>query len=563
MTLATSLALFAYNSLLSVRWMDDEKKAYYLSQAGVEAANQAYQSMLAVKFGTAEGGLTTEQKNIALSLVADSEEEDSILKTTTVYLAYSDADGTNSGTLWQGLHFTQNKPADFIGFFTVEIGNGTDIIMQGKGDGGDSEEVPVDVKVYKSVATVGDVTRTTFAYVTPPDFTGSGSSKPLYNDDGILNKIDDSVLNGATGKTYTDLATTKGFSSVNVDKFDLKSLPTIQGGGWGNFFKRLANGIIMTVFKALFGENYTRNYATYLKTAEGNLILTEPTNSDTIFCNENQDNFYVFATSENLFVQGCGIDATPTKGYYAGIGLYGRDIVVDGDITMYAYIPKRNLGGLGINFITSLIDTFGNRYRLGTVIIGNGSSLAPTKTDLRNGNEGGLKVSGISASKNLPVNRIFFNGNVYLKIEEQGSAVETYRVFESGDIAYFYGMYNMMSDATGENQGKEASGIDLTKFFIDAVIAGAEGYNNYSERTVARLVRVKELYYGGDDSKYVSYVSNDNVLIRKLSLKYESSGMAIVDGGKGSVKDLIQPTPTNSDAQDIIWGRPKQGDVFE
>ena len=69
--------------------MDDEKKAYYLSQAGVEAANQAYQSMLAVKFGTAEGGLTTEQKNIALSLVAESEEEDAILKTATVYLAYS------------------------------------------------------------------------------------------------------------------------------------------------------------------------------------------------------------------------------------------------------------------------------------------------------------------------------------------------------------------------------------------------------------------------------------------------------------------------------------------
>lgn len=562
MTLATCLALFAYNSLLSVRWMDDEKKAYYLSQAGVEAANQAYQSMLAVKFGTAEGGLTTEQKNIALSLVAESEEEDAILKTATVYLAYSDENGTNSGTLWQGLHFTQTKPSDFIGYFTVEIGNGTDTIIQGKDDSGKGVEVPVDVKVYKSVATVGEVTRTVFAYVTPPDFTGSGTSEPLYNDDGVLNKIEDTVLNGSAGKTYTDTATTKGFSSVTVDKFDPQTVASIKGGGLGNFFKRLANGIIMKIFEILF-PNYERPYATYLKTAEGNLILTEPANSDTISCNENQDNFYVFATSENLFVQGCGIDATPTKGYYAGIGLYGKDIVVDGDITMYAYIPKRNLGGLNINFLTSLVGTFGNRYRLGTVIMGNGSSVAPTKTDTRNGNEGGLKVIGTSASKNLPVNRIFFNGNVYLKIEEQGSAVETYRVFESGDIAYFYGMYNMTSDATGENEGKEASGIDLTKFFIDAVLAGADGYNNYSERTRQRLVRVKELYYGGDDSGYVSYVSNDNVLIRKLSLKYESTGEAVVDGGKGSVKDLIQPTPTNSNAQDIIWGRPKQGDVFE
>ena len=212
---------------------------------------------------------------------------------------------------------------------------------------------------------------------------------------------------------------------------------------------------------------------------------------------------------------------------------------------------------------TALLGTFGNRYRLGTVIIGNGSSLPPGTLDTRNGNEGGLKVIGESSSKNLPVNRIFFNGNVYLKVEEQGSAVETYRVFESGDIAYFYGMYDMTADATGKNEGKEATGIDLTKFFIDAVIAGAEGYNNYSDRTVQRLTRVKELYYGGDDSSYVSYVSKDNVLIRKLSLKYESTGEAVVDGGKGSVRDLIQPTPTNSNAQDIIWGRPKQGDVFE
>ena len=341
MTLATCLALFAYNSLMSVRWMDDEKKAYYLSQAGVEAANQAYQSMLAVKFGTSVGGFSEDNKNIVLSLIAESEEENAILKTTTVYLAYSDADGTNNGTLWQGLHFTQNKPADFIGYFTVEIGNGTDTIIKG-----DDGEVPVDVKVYKSVATVGEVTRTTYAYATPPDFTGSGSSDPLYNPDGVLNKVDDAVfdevLKGTPAKTYTDKEITKGFSSVNVDKFDPQTVATIKGGGLGNFFKRLANGIIMKVFEWLF-PNYQRPYATYLKTAEGNLILTKPDNSDTILCNEDTDNFYVFATSGDLFVQECGIDATPTRGYYAGIGLYGKDIVVDGDITMYAYVPKEIL----------------------------------------------------------------------------------------------------------------------------------------------------------------------------------------------------------------------------
>ena len=41
---ATGLALYAHNSYLSVRWMNEEKRAYYLARAGVEAASYAYQN---------------------------------------------------------------------------------------------------------------------------------------------------------------------------------------------------------------------------------------------------------------------------------------------------------------------------------------------------------------------------------------------------------------------------------------------------------------------------------------------------------------------------------------
>ena len=37
MTLATATAIMAYNSFVCVRWMHNEKQAYYLARAGVEA----------------------------------------------------------------------------------------------------------------------------------------------------------------------------------------------------------------------------------------------------------------------------------------------------------------------------------------------------------------------------------------------------------------------------------------------------------------------------------------------------------------------------------------------
>lgn len=556
MTFATSLAMFAYNSVLSVRWMTEEKKAYYLAQAGVEAANQAYQNLLAVEKNG--GGLESDEKAKALGLLEESHTD--ILTTARVYLAYSDTDETNKGTLWEGLHFTKEPVGyNYIGSFVVDIGNGVDEIVT-EDDNGNEIDGTTDVKVFKSTATVGEVTRTVFGYIAPAEFGGTFTN--LYNDNGELYKIADEKLKEVTkgqSKSYTDKATTQGFTEVTVRYFDGQEPAEIQGSGWGNFFKRLLNSIVMDIFNALFDGQYQRPYATYFKAAQGNLVLTKPTkqNVNTIRCNEGVDNFYTFASSGDLFVQNCGIDVTPTKGYYACVGLFGRDIVVDGDITMYAYIPKRNLGGLNIDFITSFLDTFGNRYRLGTVIIGNGRNNGPGRNDKRTGAQGGLKVEGVSPQTALPVNKIYFNGNVYLKIEEQGSAVETYRIFESGDIAYFYGDYNSAKDGD-----QSTAGIDLIKYFIDAVEADVPGYEKYSSRTKAKLTRVKELYYGGDDNAtYKSYLTNGNVLIRKISIKYDSNG-ATVDDGYGVVTDLIQPTVSGNNTN-LTWGRPKKGDSFD
>ena len=42
MTFTTGLAVLAHKSYVSVRWMSEEKQAYYLARAGVEAASYAY-----------------------------------------------------------------------------------------------------------------------------------------------------------------------------------------------------------------------------------------------------------------------------------------------------------------------------------------------------------------------------------------------------------------------------------------------------------------------------------------------------------------------------------------
>ncbi|MDE5993954.1 MAG: hypothetical protein K2G60_00415, partial [Oscillospiraceae bacterium] len=177
---------------------------------------------------------------------------------------------------------------------------------------------------------------------------------------------------------------------------------------------------------------------------------------------------------------------------------------------------------------------------------------------------------------------VYFNGNVYVKIFNQGGATETYRVFNAGDMAYFYGGYS--ESGTVDGNEATAKGIDLLKYFLDAVIDGKDGFN-YGSALIEKAKAINELYYMGtvspdaykaNSNDYVEsaseaqyqfregdptpYFNDDTVLVRKIQVQYAANGEITVDGGYGSVLDLVQPS--NIGSTNIKWGTPEGGSVF-
>ena len=536
---ATGLALYAHNSYLSVRWMNEEKRAYYLARAGVEAASYAYQNAVTKTTANYDNLQKYADFSEIDKLITVSEKSDALITTNKVYLRYSTS-GENEGTRWDGLEFktyaSENEAVadtSCIGYFEVQIGNGTDKITVGESNGTATPQ-DVDVKVFKAKAVCGERSQVAFGYITPAD---NVSSMELYDDDGYL------YTTGVTKEEAEKNGTNGQF--IKTDKY-IRYDTEIKDAEDG-FFTRLFKGIVKGIFKALKQDG--RNISLFVKTGEGNVVLSKPENSKYIKANPNKDNFYVFATTGNLFLDNVGIESIPTKGYYSSIGLYGDQIVIDGDITMEVYYTNPN--SLLGDRLTSTIAMIGNRFRLGTVVLGDASALGTDRQDPVPPNKGGLQYSGDS----VPANKVYFNGNVYVKIYTQGGSTETYRVFNAGDMAYFYGGYTITGKAGSDEV--QAKGVDLLKYFIDAVLADKDGFK-YGEALKQKLRKVNELYYGGTEA---SYFTENTVLVRKIQVDYNANGQVKVDGGYGTVMDIIQPSPTDSTS--LTWGRPRGGDVFQ
>lgn len=539
---ATAMAMYAYNSYVSVRWMNDDKRAYYLSRAGVEAASYSYQNAV-----TKTSGFFNDINQYSLftnidKFVAVSQDSDAIIKTNRIYLVYSSTT-ENDGTMWEGLSFSSDSSVasseNCIGYFEVELGNGVDQISVGEASGSTVLQ-DVDVKVFRSTAVCNGRTQVSMGYVSPPENLASSN---LYNNYGYLTTEgvtkEEADKNGSQGKF---IKTDKWISyDMNISSSD------------DGFISRIFKGIIKSVYKAFNGEG--RTVSMYVKTAEGNLVLSKPTTAKYIKTNDDKDNFYIFATTGNLFLEDVGLQVTPTKDHYASIGLYGDQIIVDGDITMEVYYtnPDALLG----DKLTSTLEAIGRRFRLGTVVLGDASLVGTSRRDPVPIDKGGLKCDGES----VPANKIYFNGNVFIKLYTQGGSTETYRVFNAGDMAYFYGGYTAgsVSADTANQTGEDVTvrGIDLVKYFVDAVIAKKDGHV-YGEALVKKMKKINELYYGSSES---SYFTDDNVLIRKINVDYSNNGQVTVDGGYGSVMDIIQPSPIDSST--LTWGKPRKGSVFD
>lgn len=574
----TALYMLAWNSYMTVRHMSAQKKAYFFSRAGVEFAAYAYQMA---------DGQAADSNSEASQIITFSNTENAIVKTNKLYVIPDSNAGTGK---WEGLSFSPTPTSTAIGEIEVEIGNGIDYVDITDAEGV-TTKTPNKVKSFRACGK---------SYTAAPIIDSNGI---MSNADTIESVVQYTSAYLSTTETATPLSFydangvlgTDSYTSADVDagtvspadkkaKF-LKVTKTVDINGTSitpssdsrfflfRFFEILRKSIIKSIFEAFYGSSVTVDM--YIKTADGNLILSKPENSSMIKTRDNAHNYYIFATPEDLFVQNSGISVIPTKGYYNSVGLYGDEIVIDGDIIMGVYYVKTGGFGSGLN---SVVQTLGNRYRVGTVMLGEGSNNLTTRTDPLPVSQGGIKSGGVT----VPANKVYFNGNVYVKIFNQGGATETYRVFSAGDMAYFYGGYS----ENGQVDGAEvtAKGIDLLKYFLDAVIDGKGGFN-YGSALVDKAKAINELYYTGtvsdaaynaNSNSYVEtgsetdytfrsgdptpYFNDDTVLIRKIELQYGNKGEITVDGGYGSVLDLVQPS--NIGATNIKWGTPEGGSVF-
>ena len=550
--LAAALGTYASQSLRTVKYMNAQKQAYYLARAGVEAGAFAYQNATTKTTSSfdnndsfANGLVGFNDVDKFVSVIEDSDEK---ITSNKIYLVY-DGDNENEGTMWEGLKFTTSASDNAIGYFSIEIAGGEQETIVN--DNGVETEVLKPVIEFRSTAVCfnnsgSEVSRVSSGYMYP---TQTVSSETCYGADGYL--------------------------STNVNDFDNSDTKTVTydeaqfNTKTGRWWQRLKNGLLKLAFNIMKATGIIpaqENITVYEMIGGGDLILARPSEKvGEIKINDGKNNFYIFSTSGSLILEDTGLYVEPTKGKYATIGLYGSDIVVDGDITMSVY--HVNTSGFFSN-TTTLIATLGNRFRLGTVMIGNGLASGGEWAEYLSCSQGGVTDQNGKTLTNG--SRVFFNGNVNLKIYSQGASTETYRVFSAGDVCLFNGVYEATNTDVDSSEEVTTRGIDLLKYFLDAVIAEEQGFK-LGDSAKKKMTQIRDLYYGDPadtqspgEPSYFQTDSSGNIIqrpIRKLDVNLGASSVSI-DGKaltyKVGERELIeyiqQPTPTSGFK--INWGKP-------
>lgn len=567
--LAAALGTYASQSLRSVRYMDAQKQAYYLARVGVEAGAYAYQnaSLNTSDAYNAFNTINYDGIDAVVSVLQDVTDANGklvdnpgVVTSNKVYVVYDENEATD-GTIWDGLSFVASGTEGFdatsynvIGYFTVEASAATNKVLQETENGdGTTSKVPTDLPVveFRSTAVCYDDNRDEVKNVV------SGFVYPA-------EKVSGTTIASEDGTFLTD----SGVFDHVTEAITIDSGGTVTSNQGDNFFKRIAtffkqlwNGLVKNVYKAITGkDSFTTNVEIYQYSSGGDLVFDAPKKSKSYklpaYTSGQSGYAFAFASSGTLFLN-AGLDVTPDKGQYATIGLFGKDIVVDGDIKMGVYINNPDLAA---QKLSNIISTFGNRYRLGTVVIGSGAKSGGDFAEYLS-----VAENGITNEKGVMINnsnRIFFKGNVTLTVYMQGSDTETYRIFNAGDVCLFDGWYeNKSPDGTTE----PTYGVDLLKFFVDSVVDGDPLYAQYGDGVKKKLKAVREFYYG-DQPSYIQK-NGKNVITRplrvinvdhhannKIGISIDKKGITDAPKGKKLLRYIQQPIVSQS--SNINWGKP-------
>ncbi len=580
--------------------MDTQKQAYYLSRAGVETGAYAYQSACTGATMADDVSKAASFTNVD-SFVSILQNSDEIVSSDNYIWLIPSSDSTeNDGTEWQGLTFTatdtlEAPPSTAIGYFTIELVRGYQtVIVEQATETTEAETTEKECVEIRCTAVCLDdkhnpasstrQTHISSGYVFPSETVNSG----IYCD-SEGNLLNDGDSRDANGK-YT------GVFDYCSDKMtvDYKNVETpVYGYTSGNgffkdlmnnfvsFFKNLYNGLVSDLFQLMTEVIPADEFYVYGKYSSGDLTITTPTSDsagkpievDTLKIQENEMGFYVFSSSGNLKVEP-DVNVATSNGKYATVAFYGSDIVLEGDINMAVYYTGTSDMSIAIlgnitDTLNSIFDTFQNRYRLGTVVIGASTESGGEWYEYLDKSKGGITTK--TGEDNIEnANRVFFNGNVSVSIYSQGGTTETYRVFNSGDVYLFNGSY-VLSEGKDENgnddDSKDVRGVDLMKFFLDAVIAD---YGDFKLGTTAadKMKEIRDLYYGQNSEPYFKDLDGNGSIdtnpMRKLEVVYGTDAVTIDKLPITSTWDksnkaplanyIIQPSPTSS--LNIFWGKP-------
>ena len=496
--LGTAMYAYSMQAVKTLQFGTDRQKAEYLARSGIEASVFMYQDAM-LKYD--KDTVVKQFMNAATDDGSDSTDE--TITTNWVYLLKDGSTFVNGGS-----GDTPTPPnEEYIGYYRVSITNDTQKYQMPDGSGGYVEATEY-IKRFSCTAYCGNSAANKKAYIVPlVDITGKGWVSP----NGILQ----------LGDVYDTLSSSGGSSTAKGDGTSMIVHNTIS----------IDCGLIDQLISAVadlfdpdrkYVDGRIQNQDLYLGCASGNMVISEPKNSDTIrYAKDGHDHSDGFISLANLFVES-NIDVEPERTHYNALYLRGNEIVVDGEINMYVYDPGTNNANGLFAAVTGIVQKIARNYRFSTVVIGTPSSLATTVADPMPRASGGLGSCG----------KIYFGGDVYVSLISRNST-RKYKVFSAGDIYYFNGAFEVDGNPLG---------IDLLKFFLDTAIEE----RNYSGAVLRQFERTRQFYYP-DATEQEAY-----------SLRQHGTtppSMRKIDIDKNDPYDTVIDTvlPSSGDASYIIW----------
>lgn len=496
--LGTAMYAYSMQAIKTLEFGTSRQKAEYLARSGIEASVFMYQdAMLKYDKDTA----VKQFMNAAADDNSDSTDE--TITTNWVYLLKDGSTFVDGGS-----GDTPTPPSeDYIGYYRVVITNDTQKYTMPDGSGG-SVEATEYIKRFSCTAYCGNSAATKKAYIVPlVDITGKGWVSPS----GILQ----------LGDVYDALDSSGGSATAKGDGTSMIVHNTISID-CGLIDQLLSSVADLFDPERKYVNGRIQNQDLYLGCASGNMVITEPQNSDTIrYAQDGLDHSDGFISLANLFVES-NIDVEPERTHYNALYLRGNEIVVDGEINMYVYDPGTNNANSLFAAVTGIVQKIARNYRFSTVVIGTPSSLATTVADPMPTAMGGLGSCG----------KVYFGGDVYVNLISRNST-RKYKVFSAGDIYYFNGAFEVDGNPLG---------IDLLKFFLDTAIE--EG--NYSRTVLQQFERTRQFYYPDATEQEVYSLRQHGTTppsMRKIDLEENAPYDTIVD----------TVLPSSGDASYIIW----------